>query len=234
MMLRSGRWCVVLFLPLVLIARYSAGQGFPNKPFSGNLSQVLLDVVKEYRAPVIAELVSPIPSGLAVPQAAQTDKRAVLDYLLSQCPSYTWYVKDGVVIFAEKKVLRSPNDPMNTRLRGYQIPSTLSYFKVTFPNAVATSGRGFHGSGYVINGVGLPDSLSPGLKSREVTNITGRDILIQVASELREFYSVLILPPSYVVRGSLKNNAFFGWEIAGGPGLRDYHTNIWGVPKNPR
>ena len=115
---------------------------------------------------------------------------------------------------------------MNQVLQDYQVPGNLGIFRLSLPNEVGKAEQGIHGYGFVWNGPKLPASISPPLKNEVLHDQTAREILLHVAGEVGNLYSVLVLPSAHPAAQMQKNNSFQVWDIAGGPGLSKYTSQV--------
>jgi len=141
-----------------------------------------------------------------------------------------WLEKGGAFVVAQKELFEDQANPMNEVLRDFEMPNDLGLFKLRFPNDVAKAHQGMHGFGYILNGAGLPQNLSPRLREEVLHSQTAREILLHVAAEVGNLYSILVLPSPHPVKQMLRNTSFQAWEIAGGPGLATYSTWLKGHP----
>ncbi|MBX6361904.1 hypothetical protein [Pseudacidobacterium ailaaui] len=214
------------FICVFAVATLCSCQTSRDATFHGNLPQALLMVDQHFHVSVVAELVDPVPSNLSVQIKPTMDASAVVTAIVARCPGYVWTRKDGVFLIAQKTLLRDSANPMNQVVPEYQIPNNLSLFKLSFPNAVAAAALHVSGSGGLLNGFSLPDNLSPSLIVQDLHNKTAREILLHVAREVGNLYSVLILPDAHPEKQRLANTDFRDWEIAGGAGIEQYKTRF--------
>jgi hypothetical protein len=215
----------IIIAALAIVGNIQA-QNVEKQDSKTNAVQALLDIAKAYHRPIIGELVKPIPSAIVLDVIGKRNERDALVSLAAQCPGYIWYEKNGVIVFGNERLLRAPGNPMNAKLRAYTIPSNLSIFKLTFPGAVESAGSPSTGAGGFVNGFGLPEDLSPPLTVEEVKDMEARNIMIKVAAEVGDFFSVIILPSDKPTKSSLGDKAFIAWDIAGGRGVQKYNTPL--------
>lgn len=191
------------------------------------LPQELLRVAQKYHVSLLGELSNPVPRNLNIAMDRVSDPADAIAKIVAAAPDYRWFRRGNVFVVVQKRLFKAPGNPMNQKLDTFTVPENLSRFKLAFPSAVSNTGS--HVSGYAIEGFGLPPSLSPLLKKETFRNITVRDVLIKVATQVGNLYSVLILPnagPS-PRRGRLM---FLAWDIAGGSGLAKYSVQFESYP----
>ena len=205
-------------------------QDIGNTTFHGTLSQALLLVDQTFHVPVLGEIVDPIPSNISLNLSSANTAPAALKTIVAQCPGYLLVRTDRAFVVAQKELFEDPANPMNEVLRDFEMPNDLGLFKLRFPNDVAKAHQGMHGFGYILNGAGLPQNLSPLLKEEVLHSETAREILLHVANEVGNLFSILILPSSHPIEQMLTNTWFRAWEIAGGPGMTTYTTWLRGYP----
>jgi hypothetical protein len=201
--------------------------------FHGTLPEALLFVDQTFHTAVLGELVDPVPSNISILLGPESSARAALSAIIAQCPGYVM-VRDGeVYIVAQKQLLHDSANPMNQLMRSYRIPGDLTELKLGFPNAVSAAAQGDSVSegGALLSGLALPKSLSPQLRIEQLHNVTAREVLIHVAGEVGNLYSVLILPSSHPAKETREHRGFLGWEIAGGTGLAKYTARLKYYPR---
>ena len=202
-----------------------------RKQSSGNLPQVLLQIDQSFHVSVLAELVDPVPSNLSIRLGPESTAREALEKIVERCPGYVLIDRKEAFIVAQKQLFTDLANPMNQVLAYYQIPGNLAEFKLSFPNAVGASQQGVTGVGGFFNGLSLPEELSPPLKIESLHNVTARDILLRVAVQVRNLYSILILPSAHPEKQEHDNAAFLAWEIAAGPGIAEYRSYLSTYPQ---
>ncbi len=218
---------------MVLSASNAEAQGPPKQATGQFLSEALLTVARTYHVSVLAEVAEPMPTGIVLDGRAGATLRQVLEGVRRQCPGYRFEITHGTVIFGNVNLLKDPNNPMNQTLAQYTIPEDLSEFKLTFPGAVRSAQEHQQSVGGLVVGMGLPRELNPSLSKEVVQEVTARAILLKVAGEVGNLYSLLIFPSEHPTRKEMTDGGFFGWEIAGGPGLDSYKTYLHHRPVLP-
>lgn len=188
-------------------------------PATQTVPKALLSVVLKYHISVVAEL-DESTSILQVPDfSSMKGPQRSMDVIVAQCPGYRWYWQGEVIVFGKASFLHAENNALNAKIPSFTlIGEDLSDFKLFFPSQVAAALRGETG-GVAVSGQPLPPQLSPHLKSIEMKDATARDILIQVAKQVGNLYSVMILPSP---EQKLPNQLFISWDLAGGPYLSEY------------
>ena len=217
-------------LMLVVTSGACSCQGVGGTVFHGTLPQALLLVDQTFHVSVLGEIVDPIPSNISMKFVPGASAYAALKGIVAQCPGYVLVKKEEGFIVAQKDLFVDRTNPMNEVLRDYLVPSNLRTFRLSFPNAVVNAQHGIYGFGGVFSGPELPDSLSPSLKEEQLHNQTAREVLLRVAGEVGNLFSILILPSPHPVKQMLRNDSFQAWEIAGGPGVASYATALKGHP----
>jgi hypothetical protein len=226
-----GKQIVVLLLALA--STVCNCQGVEDTTFQGTLPQALLLVAQTFHVSVLGEIVDPIPSGISIKFSRADTAPAVLATLVAQCPGYVLFSRNEAFIVAQKDLFDDLNNPMNQVLRDYQIPSNLGRFRLSLPNEVSKAEQGIQGYGELLNGPTLPKSISPSLKTEVLHDQTAREILLHVAGEVGNLYSVLVLPSAHPAKQMQKNTSFQVWDIAGGPGLSKYISQVMPHPDTP-
>lgn len=210
-----------------LLTRAAHSQTTESDNIAGNLAEVLLTISTRFHISILGEMVAPIPVNLLLNLSVFKDGPQALDELVKEQPDYSWYsTKEGVVVFGQRKLLAAAGNPMNVRLKTYRMPTDLNIFKLTFPNAVATANDKAKAEGGVVTGIGLPPEMSPPLSKMVLNNVTAREVLIKVATDVGTLYSVIVLPTSQPK--DLRQQAFLTWDIAGGAALPKHRTFIVG------
>ncbi len=198
--------------------------------FRGTLSQALLLVDQTFHVSVFGEIVDPIPSGISIEFDPLSTAAEVLATIVAQCPRYVLVKQDEVYIVAQKDLFVDPANPMNEVVRDFYTYDSLTMFKLSFTSAVGKAQQGMQGFGGVLSGPTLPDSLSVPLKVEELHNQTAREILVHVADEAGNLFSILILPSPHPHEQMIALTSLQAWEIAGGPGVMTYKSMIRGHP----
>lgn len=206
-----------------------ASQGVGKRVFRGTLPQALLLVDQTFHVSVLGEIVDPVPN-ISFKVGPGTTPNEALKEIVAQCPGYVLVRKHEAFIVAQNELFEDQANPMNQVLRDYLVPNNLRMFRLDFPNEIVKAQQGIHERGGVYSGPGLPESLSPSLKKELIHNQTAREILLHVAGEVGNLFSILILPSPHPVKQMLRNTSFLAWEIAGGPGLATYTTALKGHP----
>ncbi len=220
---------ILVMLALVI---HSSGQDTKNTAFQGNLPQALLLVSQTFHVSVLGELVDPVPANLTIQINKMDTARTMIVAIVRQCPGYMWLQKKGTFIVAQKQLYRDAANPMNQVIPNYQFPANLSIFRSLFPQAVVAAVHHMTGIGGIAHGFALPEDMSPPLTRREVHNLTARAILLEVAQDVGNLYSVLILPSAHPHKQKQDDTTFLAWEIAGGPGLPQYKSYLAGDLRN--
>lgn len=216
------------FVVLMLAAASAGchGQGDAGKVFRGTLPQALLLVDQAFNVSVLGEIVDPIPSKISVKLGHGITAYVALKEIVAQCPGYELIRKDEAFIVAQRELFEDGTNPMNEVLRDYLVPNNLRMFRLGFPNEVAKARQGIHGPGGVFSGPELPESLSPPLKEELMHNQTAREVLLHVAGEVGNLFSILVLPSAHPANQVLRNTSFQDWDLAGGPGVATYNTSL--------
>jgi hypothetical protein len=220
---------VIFFGSLVCIAQEKNAE---RPLFHGDLPQALLWVDQKFHVSVLGEIVEPVPSNIVLEADCDSTATTALAAIVSQCPGYLWVRTGGTFVVAQKKLYRDSANPMNQVLPGFGIPDNLTTFELLFPNAVAAAAQHKSGRGGLLSGLGTTSQNPPvSLESRVLHHQTARAILVAVADQVGNLYSVVILPNSHPVKENQTNTAFAAWVIAGGPDVESYKVSITAYPQ---
>jgi hypothetical protein len=164
-----------------------------HKSCAGNLAELLRFVAEQYQVPVVAELVNPVPGQLII-ESGQDTAIGLLGKVLKQVPRYKYEVINGQIIhFHEKDVVNAKGNLLNVDIKHFTMPNNLSDFKLLLPAAINSARKGLPTSGAVISGFPSSEMEKERLQARELTGVSGRDLLIAVAEETRGFYTIVVL-----------------------------------------
>ncbi|OLB83780.1 MAG: hypothetical protein AUI17_07970 [Acidobacteriales bacterium 13_2_20CM_2_55_5] len=165
-----------------------------HKSWAENLAELLRFVAEQYRVPIVAELVNPVPSHLVI-ESGQDTAIGLLGNVLKQLPGYKYEVTNGQIIhFYAKHVVNAKGNLLNIRIKHFTMPNNLSDFKLLLPAAINSSRKGLPTSGAVISGFPSSEMEKEKLQTRgELTAVSGRDLLMAVAEETRGFYTIIVL-----------------------------------------
>lgn len=217
-------------LIVLLMSTACNGQRESVISIHGTLPQALLTVDQTFHVSVLGELVDPVPTDISAKIKIAKGPSAAMAAIMAKCPGYVWFKRNKAFVVVQKRLLKDPANPMNQVVPTYQVPSNLSSFRLSFPSAVGAAKQNVSGVGGLINGFGLPETLSPPLTVQVLHNMTAREILLRVAEEVGNLYSILILPNTHPVVAGRSDSDFLGWEIAGGPGINHYKPYLERYP----
>ncbi len=89
--------CVSLLAVDTLFAATDLKIIVSHKSWAGNLAELLRFVAEQYRVPIVAELVNPVPSHLVI-ESGQDTAIGLLGNVLKQLPGYKYEVTNGQII----------------------------------------------------------------------------------------------------------------------------------------
>ena len=186
--------CVSLLAVDTLFAATDLKVIVSHKSWAENLAELLRFVAEQYRVPIVAELVNPVPSHLVI-ESGQDTAIGLLGNVLKQLPGYKYEVTNGQIIhFYAKDVVNAKGNLLNIRIKHFTMPNNLSDFKLLLPAAINSSRKGLPPSGAVISGFPSSEMEKEKLQTRgELTAVSGRDLLMAVAEETRGFYTIIVL-----------------------------------------
>src|SRR5438132_8585620 len=117
--------CVSLLAVATLFAATDLKVIGSHKSWAENLAELLRFVAEQYRVPIVAELVNPVPSHLVI-ESGQDTAIGLLGNVLKQLPGYKYEVSNGQTIHANSCVWQRFVDGSgrgDTRLLHYHRPS---------------------------------------------------------------------------------------------------------------
>jgi hypothetical protein len=107
-----------------------------HKSCAGNLAELLRFVAEQYRVPMVAELVNPLPSQLVI-ESGQDTAIGLLQKVLTQVPGYRYEVTNGQIIhFYARDVVNAKGNLLNIGIKHFTMPNNLSDFKLLLPAAI--------------------------------------------------------------------------------------------------
>jgi hypothetical protein len=159
---------------------------------SGNLAELLRFAAEQYHVPVIAELVYPVPEHILI-DSGHDAIADVLAKLCAQAPGYTYEVKDDRVIhFHNVDITNSKGNWLNVRIKSFMMPPNVSDFKLLLPAAINSARKGLPPGGAVISGFPSTVMKNEKLQTRELMDVSARELLLTAAEESRGFYSIVV------------------------------------------
>jgi hypothetical protein len=196
-------------------------------PFQGNLPQALLFVDRTFHVSVLGEIVEPVPSHITLRIDVKATAATTLASIAAQCPGYMWRMTGSSFIIAQTQLYRDSANPMNQVLPHYEIPGDLDTFRLSFPSAVSAAAEHVSGTGGLLNGLSVPDHGPPiSLQREQLQDQTARQILLRIADQVHNLYSILILPSPHPIKQERENATFLAWDIVGGPEVSKYAPRV--------
>jgi hypothetical protein len=194
--LRLCRQGVLFLVILTLLSPLTLGAELnlaaDHKGSSGNLAEVLRFIAQEYHVPVIAELIYPVPARVVI-EPGKDSAIDLLKQVVNQVPRYSYTIADcGLIHVYEKDLLNARGNILNIQMKTFSMPANVSDLKLVLPGAISGAKRGLPSGGVVISGFPSQEMERQHLVPRELTNVTGRDVLISAASESLNFYSIIV------------------------------------------
>jgi len=160
------------------------------------LANALAFVAIEYKVPIIAELTATENPALTIAAGKET-ARELLNSLVAKTSHYEWREQKGVVHFYQKTLLNAAGDPLNLRLRSFQLPENVSQLKILLPARLHSAAEGIQEGGGALSAFPSAALEKQTLPPSTFKDATGRDILLAAAALQPQFSSIIILPHAY-------------------------------------
>jgi hypothetical protein len=161
-----------------------------------DLANALVFVAAEYQVPMLAELTATNNPKIDIPRGSQT-ARQLLDWLVATVPGYKWEQQAGVIHFYGTAAISAPANPLNIRLKSFQLPENVSQLKLALPARLYNASQGFQSGGGAISAFALAELEQQKLPMKKFDDATGRDILLAAAASQPQFSSIIILPNAF-------------------------------------
>lgn len=187
---------------------------------SGDLVSALEFTSKTFHLPIIAELTKSYPTQLSI-SAGEHSAEQLLSELTGQSSGYGWVNEGGVVLFYDKHLRDAPGNFFNAKIKRFVMPADLAVLKLELNQAMANPEQT---AAPVMTGVLEPDLQTVKLRQGEVlTNVTGREVLVEAARQSRDVFSVVLFPTSGPMTTNDVSEAHMNW----------YVRSIDELPRNP-
>jgi hypothetical protein len=218
--LKRGILLLLGWLSFSLVSALASDQAQPNsldlqvdhKAFSGNLAQVLAFVATEFKVPLIAELVQPLPRKLSI-KAGKSSARQELAKLVAVAKQYSFRDVDGVANVYSIDLRRERRSLLNLRFQTFDMPPNVGALQLTLPARLKDlADNRKTGAGFATSGFATLEKKS--LHPERLTDISGSELLIKAAKE-RTFYSIIVCPTAHPPTDAEIRSTFDNWFWGG-------------------
>ncbi|HEY6338113.1 MAG TPA: hypothetical protein VIW68_06435 [Candidatus Sulfotelmatobacter sp.] len=177
---------------------------------SADLANTLAQVAWLSHLPMVAELAQPLPR-IEIAESTYIAKD-LLQEIIRQAPLYQWEAEGKVIHFYNTKLKEAKFNFLNLQFPRFVTPSNLSELKLTFPTReYGLLHEAYSGGGIVITGFGDAMLEKDLLRSVTLEKVTGREILLRVASESPTFFTVIVFPNADPTKQQMERDINLNW-----------------------
>jgi hypothetical protein len=138
--------------------------------------------------------------------------REVLDLAVKANPEYTWKLCDSAVYFYSRSIADDPNYFLNWRVRRFHIPGTVADADLRLRSELAKLQHHIQREGGLIVGLRSNELAEHTLPELTLRDRTVAEIMCQLLSLDRGFYSVVLFPQAGRIRDADLEAAFLSWR----------------------
>jgi hypothetical protein len=221
---------VVVVSVLFLFANAEAEQAVEtHSAHSGDLASALEFISTTFHVPVIAELTKSYPDHILL-SAGRDGVSRLLDAICVQAPGYSWENMDGVVLFFNKRLRTSSGNFFNAKIDSFVMPSNLGDLVLQLNQVMGA------GPGTAPLMVGVPGGALarvPLHQGETLTNVTGREVLIDAAKQTMNIFSVILFPTVNPKTQKEFDEARINWFTRTVSELPRNPTHLRSIPSKP-
>jgi hypothetical protein len=191
-----------------------------HQSISTDLANALGQIAWLSDLPMVAELAKPLPR-IQIAEGMHSVEYLLLE-IVRQAPENEWERAGRVIYFHNKKLKYAKFNFLNLRFPRFAMPNNVSEIKLTFPQREYGLLQGYSGGGIVTTGFGDARLQKDLLQPATLVNVTGREILLQVANESPTFFTVIVFPNAEPTKKQMEQemNRNWFWQA-----LKDEHLD---------